>query len=49
MKLISTKNKLILQDFRHVFTGEKNESLHGFTFHSSLPGNITLNVFIYLI
>jgi len=26
MKLISTKSKLDLQDFRHVFTGEKNGS-----------------------
>jgi len=32
MKLSSTKNKLVLQDFRHVFTGEKNESIQSFTF-----------------
>jgi len=34
MKLISTKNKLVLQDFRHVFNSpkNKNESIHSFTF-----------------
>ena len=47
MKLISTKDKLVLRDFRHVFTEEKklNYSVLYFSWQSSLPGNKTLNIF----
>jgi len=32
MKLISTKNKLVLQDFRHLFTGEKMKAFKALIF-----------------
>jgi len=45
MKLISTKNKLVLKDFRHVFTGEKNKSIRSLNLLTHfIADKITLNV-----